>query len=420
MTYQQAMEYLKSLQTGGIKMGLERVEAVMNALGNPHRRLRVVHVAGTNGKGSVARMIQSMLTTAGYQVGSYTSPAFPTIRHGLTIDGQPIGQQHFADLVAKIRQADMAHAIGLSEFETLTAAALLHFAQQRVELCVLECGLGGLTDATNICPPPLAAVITPVSLDHTAWLGQTIEEIAPQKCGIIKAPCTVVSSPDQSPEALGIIYQTAAQQGLTVLVPNLAAAELEAETFGQLTFGYAGQRVTLPFSGDFQIGNALTAMETVQCLQTKGYTVPAEAMVAGLAAATLPCRQQVLSREPLILLDGAHNPQAITALARTLKRQLGGQKLTLVLGMLRDKDTAFCANTLAPLCQHIFCCTPPTLRAIPAERLAAEIQPLPGVAVSVVEQPHEAFELAKQQGHPVVVTGSFYLASMFCCTEPDQ
>lgn len=403
-------------------MGLERMEALMAALGNPHRRLRVVHVAGTNGKGSVARMMQSVLTTAGFMTACYTSPAFPSHRYGITIDGQPIGKQDFALVLEDIQQADNTHRIGLSEFEALTAAALLYFARQRVDICVLECGLGGLTDATNICPPPLAAVITPISLDHTQLLGQTVQEIAAQKCGIIKAPCTVVSSPDQSPEALGVIYETAARQGLKVLVPNRGAAALEAENFGELTFSYAGQTYTLPFSGDFQIGNALTAIETVQCLRDKGFPVSPEAMVAGLAAATLPCRQQVLSREPLILLDGAHNPQAISALACTLKRLLGEQPLTLVLGMLRDKDTALCANTLAPLCRQIFCCTPPNPRALPAAQLAAQIKPLPGLSVSVAEDPHQAFQLARQTGNPMVVTGSFYLASLFCPTglEEDQ
>lgn len=414
MDYTQARAYLTALQPGGMKMGLERMRRVLQLLGDPQRRLRVVHVAGTNGKGSTARMVQAILTAAGYRAGLYTSPSVTGLRDTITIDNVPISRADFAACVsaAAEQQPFMGDAGGLSEFECVTAAALLYFARQQTDIVVLECGMGGRDDATNVLDAPLAAVLTPIALDHAAWLGSTVEEIAANKCGIFRPHCAVVTSPAQNEDALGVILEHAAAAGLTVRIPNSAAAPIVHDELGTVAFCAGGETYTLPLTGTFQRDNALTALETIAVLREKGYTVDNTAIHAGLAAVAMPCRQEVFSREPLILLDGAHNPHGIAALADTLRRYLPDVPLTAVIGMLRDKDTAACAALLAPLCAHIVCCTPNNPRALGAETLAEQMTPF-CTDVRVADSPEQALALARSLAgaQPLLVAGSFTVAA---------
>ena len=235
MTCAEALQYIEELKPGGMKLGLDRMRRGLELLGHPERRLRVVHVAGTNGKGSTARMVQAIATAAGYATGLVSSPAVIGLRETITVDGEAIPEAAFAGWVDRLRalQSDMGEAGGLSEFELTTLLALAWFAERNTDLCVIECGMGGREDATNVFDAPLAAVITPVALDHTAWLGGTAEEIAAHKCGIIKAPCGVVTAPDQDPDALAVIWETAARQGLTVRQPGTGAAPLLEASLGR-------------------------------------------------------------------------------------------------------------------------------------------------------------------------------------------
>lgn len=412
MTFEEAMRYYESLHRGGIRPGLDRMRRAMELAGDLHRHLRVVHVAGTNGKGSTARMIQSMLTAAGWRVGLYSSPAVTGVCDTITVDGTPISPETFATLTStwKDRQPSMGEVGELSEFEMVTALALDWFRQERVDVCVLECGMGGREDATNICPPPLAAVLTPIALDHTAFLGDTLEAITAEKCGIIKPPCAVVTSPAQSPEALAVIYGHAAEKGLTVRQPGRGAATLLSRRAGEVTFSFDGEEYTVPLGGAFQMDNALTALETVDALAAAGFPVDTAAKKQGLATATLPCRQEVVCRTPLRLIDGAHNPHGVAALAEALREM---QPLTLLFGMLRDKDTAACTALLAPLATHVVCCTPPSERALPAAELAAGFRAAGAADVQAMEDPAEALRLAEKLAgeNPLVVGGSFYTAA---------
>lgn len=415
MTYTETEQYLISLRGGGIRPGLARMERAMELVGNPHRRLRVVHVAGTNGKGSTARMIQCILTAAGYRTGLYSSPAVTGLCDTITVDGEPIAPDTLAALatVWQSRQPQMGDCGELSEFEFVTALTLDYFARERVEVCVLECGLGGRQDATNICPPPLAAVLTPIARDHTAFLGDTVEAIAAEKCGILKPPCRVITSPAQSPQALAVVYEQAARHGLTVRQPNRAAATLLARRAGEVRFAYGGEEYTVPLGGAFQVDNALTALETAAALAECGFVLDAAACRAGLAAAILPCREEVVSRTPLILLDGAHNPHGIAALAQTIREDLSGAPLTLLIGMLRDKDTAACAAQLAPLVARVVCCTPPCERALDAKQLAAQFQAAGVREVTALPDPAAALAAARALAGegPLLVGGSFYTAA---------
>ncbi len=417
MTYEEALHYCEVLRGSGIRLGLDRLRKALAKAGDPQRRLRVIHVAGTNGKGSIARMIQCILTAAGFRVGSYSSPAVTGVCDTITLDGQGITPARFAALITQWAaiQSTLDEAERLTEFELITAAAFTCFAQERVDICVLECGMGGREDATNVCPPPLAAVFAPIADDHTAFLGNTVEEIARQKSGIIKAPCAVVTSPAQSTDALAVLYEAAAEQGLTVHMPSKTAASLLPARVGETRFLLNGVDYTLPLGGDFQVGNALTALEVVRVLAACGFSVEEEAARNGLSQATLPCRQEVVCRTPLIVLDGAHNPHGVTETVSLLQRIADeyGVRPTLLYGMLCDKDTAACATLLASSAARVVCCTPPSERALAADDLAAQFVEAGVCEVYTASSPEAAWESARALAGetPLFVGGSFYTAA---------
>ncbi len=406
MTYSQATAYLESLKPAGMQMGLERMIGACKALGNPERGYPVIHIAGTNGKGSTARMIAAMLTANGYRTGLYTSPAVTDTRDMILIDGTPISEERFADCISQIADTVDLH---ISEYECLTTAVFLYFKQEQVDVAVIECCLGGETDATNIIPPPLCAVFTPISLDHTAILGNTLEEIARVKSGIMKSSCDIVCAPSMSPEALGVIFEKASKAGSVVHIPAHNNGSTTTQT--GTSFVYADQTVTLILIGAHQHENALTALEVMECLKRRGYRFDILRSLNALERVTMPCRQELISRDPIILLDGAHNPHGIRALCETIK-VLGITNATLVIGMLADKDVRSCLEMLTPFFSKIICCTPPdTLRALPAHSLA-EIASQLHDQVSITEDPVEAFQIAKKSPTPIVVGGSFYTSSV--------
>ena len=412
MNYSDALEYINALKKSGMKWGLDRIRRALRQCGSPELGLRFVHVAGTNGKGSTARMIQSILTAAGYRTGLYLSPAITGYRDTITIDNTAIPEQDFAD-IARSLAALLSHTDDtemLSEFEFTTALALLYFAREKADICVIECGLGGKEDATNVIPAPLTAVLTPVSLDHIGILGSSISQIAEAKCGIIKPPCAVVSSPEQNHDALAVILKTAAENRLAVRIPSKSAARIKKLELGVTQFEYDDMLITLPLTGGFQIGNTLTAVEAVRSLKTRLSGIP-PSITDGLSRAAIPCRQEVLRRSPLIMVDGAHNPQGIAALADTLNRhRIKG--LTLVIGMLADKDVSECIRVLAPFCAKAICCTPENPRALPALKLAEIVKKAAPFEVSAADSPALAIKTAlKQPDTPILAAGSFYTAS---------
>ena len=413
MTYGEARAFLAGCRPGEIKPGLERMQKVLKLSGQTLDRQAYIHVAGTNGKGSTAAMIAGILTAAGKRVGLYSSPAVTGLRDTITIDGQPIGEERFAGLVQRLSrwQTEMGEAGPLSEFELVTALALLYFAEEQTDFTVLECGMGGRDDATNVIPPPRAAVITPVALDHTAWLGETLEEIAANKSAIIKHPCTAVTCPSQPEEALAALMERTAAEGVRLLIPRMETAELLEEGPEGSTFVYDGCRIALPLLGDRQRENAVTAVEAARvCLPG----LSSRDIEQGLASVRMPCRQELIRREPPLLLDGAHNPHGVGALAETVQSLWGKGRITLLIGMLADKETARCAALLAPLCRRAVCCTPRGPRpALPAEELKRQLERGGCRETYAAEDPALALELAFRLAgkKPVVVAGSFYLGA---------
>lgn len=414
MTFAESVRYIESLKPAGMKWGLARMEQILTLCGRPEKRLRIVHVAGTNGKGSVARMIQCTLSAAGYRTGLYSSPAVTGIRDTITIDGTPAAENDFAALSSDLAdfQSQMGNVGSLSEFEFTTALAYCYFARQHTDICIIECGLGGRDDATNCIPAPLAAVLTPISLDHTAVLGKTIEEIAAHKCGIIKPPCAVITSPDQQEDALAVILETASHYGLTVRIPSSGSARIISLELGRTSFEYDDMVLSLPLTGKFQRENALTAIETVRALAACGYPVNKAQMETGLRNVTMPCRQEIIKRDPLIIIDGAHNPQGVEALAETLRTH-SVHNITLLTGMLADKDTSRCMQLLAPFCRRAICCTPDNPRALPAAELANLLREIsPNLPIAAVRSPEDGLSsVLPLKNEPLLAAGSFYVAS---------
>ena len=405
MTYAQAVNYLKNLRPVGMQMGLERMQHASKQLLHPEAAYPCVHIAGTNGKGSTSAMIASMLTANGYNVGLYTSPMVTDLTDMIVINERPVSEDRLAECITKVATAVPQ---GLSEYECLTMAAFLCFQLEHVDIAVIECCLGGETDATNILPTPLCAVFTPIALDHTGILGDTVEKIATCKSGIIKPSCDVVCAPTMTPEALGVLYEKAYATGSTVYQPQITEP-CDVSSRGT-RFLYQDHAITLNMLGAHQQENAYIALEVMNRLAEHGYSSNIQKSIYALQNTALPCRQEIRSYDPFLMLDGAHNPHGINALCESLKI-FHLEHATLIIGMLADKDVVCCLRALCPFFETIICCTPiNTTRALSAKQLAVIANDL-HPHVTVVEDPIEAYLDAKKASVPIVIGGSFYTAS---------
>lgn len=397
MTFQEAVTYMESLRLRGIQPGLSRMQEAAERLSHPEGAFRAVHIAGTNGKGSTAAMITAALGASGHRVGLFTSPAVTDIRDTVQIDGLPISEDAFAQAATAVT-ATMPD--GLTEFEWLTTVCFESFRRHGVTVAVIECGLGGAHDATNILPAPVCAVFTPIDLDHTGLLGNNIEAIAREKSGIIKAGCDAVCAPTMHEDALGVLYEAAAAVGSRLWQPSINAA-----------WDVDGAPISLAMRGEHQRQNALTAYTALCRMQAHGVAVDMEAAAKAVSAVTLPCRLEPISVSPPLLLDGAHNPHGIDALVKAITPHA---PVTLILGMLADKNHEAVLAAVAPLCRRILCCTPPNTPRPPmsAEELAAVARTYHGDVIAV-DDPVAAYEYAKKAPDTTYIAagGSFYTAA---------
>lgn len=411
MDFAESLTWLEGLRRkSGILPGTDRIRKVLSICGDPQEKLRVVHVAGTNGKGSVCAFLRAIALEAGYRVGVFSSPEPISVLQTITIDGAAIPSEAFAALCSEVRFVCEQNQIVLSEFEVITVISLLCFYRERCDLTIIECGMGGAEDATNVFSSPLCCVLTAVSLDHTAFLGQTLAEIARNKCGIIKNGSHVVTVQNQEEDVLEEIFSSAAEKGATVHFPSGNATICESNLNGTV-FVLNEKRYHISLSGAFQVHNAQAALEIVRVLSEKGFNFTGEDVQNGLDTAAIPCRQEVICRDPLCILDGAHNVQGIKALAETVRFIAEKRPVIGLFGMLRDKDCAACAAILAPLFEQVVCCAPENPRALPADELAQlfEQNGTPAASFSSLKEALcKAKELATNK--PLVVGGSFYLS----------
>lgn len=410
MDYNDALEYISSRLRFGIKPGLERVTALLEKLGSPQKKLQFIHVAGTNGKGSASTMIAAAMRSAGRKTGLYTSPYICDFRERMQINGRMIERTELAEITEKVKllvDSDPVLNEEMTEFELITCIALEWFARRRCDVVVLEVGLGGRLDATNIIESPICSVIMRIDLDHTAVLGDTLEKIAAEKAGIIKAGCPVVMFPDQPEEAAAVIKKRARELGCRLIVPDVDKLEADEPTLDGTRIRYRNMEYRVSLLGRHQIFNSITAAEA---LIAAG--VEPEHIIEGMSDAFIPARLEKLSSAPLVLLDGAHNPNGAGALSQAIDELLGGRRILAVVGVLADKDYRSEFDMLGPRIDRVFAVDGYSPRALSAEKLRDIASGY--TAASASDSPEAAFEAAlgelSSPEDVVLICGSLYLA----------
>ena len=374
MTYNEALTYIHSICWKGSRLGLGRTRELLQKLGNPEKRLKFIHIAGTNGKGSCAAMLSSILEAAGYRVGLYTSPFINRFNERMQINHQCIPDGELAELTAYIRPFADGMADPPTEFELITALAMVYFARHQCDIVVLEVGMGGELDSTNIIDVPEAAVIMAMGLDHVKELGPTMADIARAKAGIIKEGGRVVSY-GGNPEADAVIAAACREKNASLRQPDFAAIVPGDFSLEGQSFSYKGWHdLRIPLVGAYQMKNAAVVLETVEVLRQRGWHISDEAVVQGLKNTRWPARFEVLRRDPVFIVDGGHNPHGIRATAESLQRLFPGKKFTFVTGVMADKDVESILGLIVPLADQFFTVRPDNPRAMSAQELAERIR----------------------------------------------
>lgn len=374
MNYREARAYIEDQQRYGGEMGLGKLQALLKVLGNPERKLRFIHIAGTNGKGSILSYISTALTRSGYRTGRYISPTLYSYRERFQIDGEMISREDFVRLTEKLRRAEeQLEAEGgqkPSPFELETALCFLYFQEQACDAVVLECGMGGRDDATNVIPAPEICVFASISLDHMQFLGNTLGEIAAVKAGILK-PGTWAVSARQEPEVMEVLEKACRAAEIPLTIADASQAQVLRDTLEGQTFLYKGNRLEISLAGSCQKENVTAAWEALKILQKKGWKLTDRQILEGLCRASWNGRFTALQKDPLFYVDGAHNPDAARKLRASVEKYFQGRRLIFINGVLKDKDYRGVAAETAALADQIYTIeTPDNDRALPAEELA--------------------------------------------------
>ncbi len=365
--YQQSLDYLYSLEKFGMIFGLTKVEAILEAIGNPHREIQAIHTGGTNGKGSTAAMIASILQKEGYQTGLYTSPHLIRFTERIKINGKEIEPEEVAELAEWIKKRVQEAGVTppFTFFDFTTALALLYFKQKAVDLAVLEVGLGGRLDSTNVVDP-LLSIITNIAKDHEEQLGRSIMKIAGEKAGIIKKGRPLLTAATQ-PQVLRFFSKICRERRSPYY---RVGKEFRYVQSGERNFDYEGLHrkfwnISLNLGGPHQIINATTALGAMEVLDDLGYTVSNDAMIEGIKEVEWPGRLELVCSAPRVVLDGAHNPAGALALKESIEKEFEFRHLNLILGVMKDKDIPSILRLLAPLAHHLILTRPHTDRAAP-------------------------------------------------------
>ncbi len=411
VTYQEAIEYINGVRWLGSKPGLARVTELLHRLGDPQKKLKFVHIAGTNGKGSCAAMTASVLRAAGYRTGLFTSPYLWRFNERMQLNGRPIDDEVLADVTARLKPHAEAMADHPTEFEMMTAAALLWYAEEKCDVVVLEVGLGGRFDATNVIEAPEVSVIMNIGLDHTEILGNTLGQIAFEKAGIVKPgfPCVLY---EQSQEVTDVVRRVCAERNAPLRIADFSAIEPEFDSLEGQVFTYKNNAYAIPLLGAHQMKNAAVVIEAVEVLREKGWRIGQEALEHGLYAVSWPARFELLREEPPFVVDGGHNVQCAETVADNLRRYFPDRRRILLIGVLADKDVDGMLAVLAPAADAFVCVTPDSPRALSAEALAERLRPF-GKPVAVCGSiPEGVSEARAQAGDEAAVcaVGSLYMA----------
>ena len=411
MTPEEALSYIHSVCWKGSIPGLSRTRELLEKMGNPQNQLQFVHIAGTNGKGSTAAMTASILRKAGYRTGLYTSPYIFRFHERMQVDGQCISDEELAEITEFVRPLAESIEDHPTEFELVTCIAMEYFKRHHCDVVSLEVGMGGELDSTNVIASPLVAVLTNIGLDHTEFLGDTLEKICETKSKIIK-PGTIAVTYREKPSVEAVIEARCREVGARWMPADFDAIHLiSASLEGQIFDWGPYEKLHLPLLGQHQLYNAAVVLTIVNALREKGLVISDEAVRTGIASVSWPGRFELVARNPLFIVDGGHNPQCIEALVNNVRDYLNGRTLTVLTGVLADKDYS---DMYADMAQYAACfvtVTPPNPRALEAKDLAAYLSRY-GKPVQAAETVEAGVALAKELAGPegvVLAYGSLYM-----------
>ncbi len=410
MTAEQAVEYIHSITWMGSKPGLERTQELLRLMGDPQKQLKFIHIAGTNGKGSTAAMTASILQQAGYKVGLFTSPCIFKFNERIQINGQQISDEDLAKVTSYVKPLAASMQDHPTEFELVSCIGFEYFKRKGCDIVVLEVGMGGALDSTNVIDTPEVAVITNIGLDHTDFLGSTLSEIAQTKAGIFKeGGCAVVYPSD--PEVVQVLTQICAERNMTLRMADFDALSSVSHSLEGQTFDCGDRKALfLPLLGVHQMKNAAVVLQIMDTLLAKGWQISEEHIRQGIANVTWPGRFDIVRRDPLFIIDGGHNPQCIDALVKNIKDYLTGRRVVVLTGVLADKDYAQMFRPVMGLVEQFVCITPPNPRKLDAPLLAAHLQKEGCIATpcdTIAAGVKKAVELAGTDGM-VLCFGSLY------------
>lgn len=412
MNCKEALEYIGSSTWYASKLGLDRIEELLEKLGNPHKNLKFIHVAGTNGKGSCCAMLASALKSAGYKTGLFTSPYIYRFNERMQINGHEIDDDVLAGIISELQPKADAMEDHPLIFEMVTAAAMLWFAREKCDIVVLEVGMGGRLDATNVIDSPEAAVIMNIGLDHMAQLGETVAEIASEKGGIIKPGCDVVLY-QQSDDAENVIKEICTEKNAVLHMTDFSMIESGFDSLEGQSFKYKGEEYAIPLLGAHQRRNAAAVIEAVAVLRARGWEIDQNELEHGLYSVYWPARFEVISEDPYFVLDGGHNPQCAGTVVQNLADYFPGQKHIMLVGVLGDKDYETLFSIINLAADEYVCITPQSPRALPAEKLAEFLKKFGKpvtVCSSIEDGVFKASDRARETEGMVCAVGSLYMA----------
>lgn len=410
MTGQEAIAYIHSMTWDRSATGYEHAKRLLEYMGNPEKELKYVHIGGTNGKGSTAAMLASVFRAAGYKTGLYTSPFLYRFHERMQIDGVPISDAELGKITKEVKEIVEREGLHPSEFALVCCIAFAYFQRQGCEMVILEVGMGGANDSTNVIDTPEVAILTNIGLDHTEYLGNTLEEIAETKAGILKRDGQAILYPS-TPSVEALLKKICKERRIAYTIPDFSTIRIEEQSLKGQTFSYGTyEQVYLPLVGEHQLMNGAVVLEAIEMLREKGWQLPKEAVHRGMGSVSWPGRFEVLSMEPVFILDGGHNIQCMEALAENVEKYLADRKVYGLTGVLADKEYGAMYEKIMPQIKEFICITPPCPRALEGEKLAAYLQEQGKEATScktIAEGVKLALEKAGADG-AVLCFGSLY------------